>query len=56
MKIEYASEIYFEYMLNNDKHISKEIIKNKIKGKGILVAKNQDNIIIGWLRYNYFLG
>ncbi len=54
MKIEYASETDFQYILNNDKHISRELIKTKIKGKEILIVREQDAKIIGWLRYSYF--
>jgi len=54
MKIEYASEIDFQYILDNDKHISMELIKTKIKGKEILIVSDQDGKNIGWLRYNYF--
>jgi Acetyltransferases len=54
MKIEYASEVDFEFILNNDKHVSKKLVRNKLKEKEVIIAKNHDNEIIGWLRYNYF--
>jgi ribosomal protein S18 acetylase RimI-like enzyme len=54
MKIEYASEIDFQFILNNDSHISKDLIKTKLREKEILIARDQDNKIIGWLRYSYF--
>lgn len=54
MKFEYASESDFQFILDNDRHISKQLIKNKLKEKEIMIAKDQDNKIIGWLRYNYF--
>jgi ribosomal protein S18 acetylase RimI-like enzyme len=54
MKIEYASELDFQFILDNDRHISKQLIKNKLKEKEIMIAKEQDNKIIGWLRYGYF--
>jgi Acetyltransferases len=53
MKIEYASEVEFEFILNNDKHVSKKLVRNKLKEKEVIIAKNSDNEIIGWLRYNY---
>lgn len=53
MKIEYASEVDFEFILNNDKHVSKKLVRNKLKEKEVIIAKNSDNEIIGWLRYNY---
>lgn len=54
MKFEYASELNFQFILNNDRHVSKQLIKNKLKEKEIMIAKDQDNKVIGWLRYNYF--
>lgn len=54
MKIEYANKIDYQYILNNDKHISKELIEPKINTKEIIIARNEDNKNIGWLRYNYF--
>lgn len=54
MKFEYASELDFQFIFDNDRHISKQLIKNKLKEKEIMLAKNKDNKIIGWLRYNYF--
>lgn len=54
MKIEYASGVDFEFIINNDKHVSKKLVKNKLKEKEIIIAKDEDNKIIGWLRYNYF--
>ncbi|MBY0754030.1 GNAT family N-acetyltransferase [Clostridium sardiniense] len=54
MKIEYASELAFQYILDNDKHISKELLNTKIKTKEIIIVRNHDNKNIGWLRYGYF--
>lgn len=54
MKIEYAREQDFQFILDNDRHIPKQLIKNKLKEKEIIIAKDQDNKVMGWLRYNYF--
>lgn len=54
MKIEYASELDFQFILDNDQYISKQLIKNKLKKKEIIIVKDKDNNIVGWLRYNYF--
>lgn len=54
MKIEYGSEVNFQFMLDNDGHVSKELIENKLKEKEIIIASDEDNKIIGWLRYSYF--
>jgi ribosomal protein S18 acetylase RimI-like enzyme len=54
MKIEYATEVHFQYILDNDKHISKELIQNKIQEKEIIILCDAENKNIGWLRYGYF--
>lgn len=54
MKIEYASELDFQFILDNDRHVSKQLIKNKLQEKEIIIAKDEDNKTIGWLRYSYF--
>lgn len=54
MKIEYANDADFKYIVDNDKHVKKELIEIKIKQKEIIVVKDNDKKIIGWLRYNYF--
>ncbi len=54
MEIQYASKIDYQYILNNDKHISKELIASKINMKEIIIVRDKDNKNIGWLRYNYF--
>lgn len=54
MKIEYATEKDYQYILTNDIHISKELIKGKIEQEEILIVKEKNNKNIGWLRYNYF--
>lgn len=54
MKFEYASEIDFQYIFDNDKHVSKELIKTKIKGSEIIIVRDEENRNIGWLRYSYF--
>jgi len=54
MKIEYASEIHFQYIFDNDKHISRELIQSKINRKEIILVKDSGNKNIGWLRYSYF--
>ena len=54
MKFEYANEVDFQFILDNDRHISKELIKNKLKEKEILIVRDLESKIIGWLRYSYF--
>lgn len=54
MKIEYATESDVQFISDNDKHVSKQLIKNKLREKEIIVAKNSNNEIIGWLRYSFF--
>lgn len=54
MKVEYGSELDFQFILDNDRYVLKQLIKNKLKEKEIMMVKDQDNKIIGWLRYSYF--
>ncbi|MDF2479584.1 MAG: acetyltransferase, family [Sphingobacterium sp.] len=54
MEIGYANEADAQFILDNDKHISKQLVETKLKEKEILLARNQDRKIIGWLRFNYF--
>lgn len=43
----------FEILFKLDKHVSFETLKKKIKDKEMLVLI-EDEMIVGWLRYNYF--
>ena len=54
INIDYANDAEIQYIIDNDKHVSKELIEMKIKSKEILLIKNSDNKILGWLRFNYF--
>lgn len=54
MKIDYANELDFQYIFDNDKHLPKHLIQSKIRDKEIIIAKDADNKNIGWLRYGYF--
>lgn len=54
MKFEYANKTDFQYILDNDIHISRELIQTKIREKEIIIVTDSDNKNIGWLRYGYF--
>jgi ribosomal protein S18 acetylase RimI-like enzyme len=51
--IQYAEINDYLWLKEHDKHISDEILKIKISSKEIYVVK-ENNIIVGWLRYNLF--
>lgn len=53
MEITHATLSDYETLVNNDKHISKEELRNLILSKRVLIAK-QDGDLRGWLRYNLF--
>ncbi|OPZ89368.1 MAG: Acetyltransferase (GNAT) family protein [Firmicutes bacterium ADurb.Bin419] len=53
ISINYAEFADFEYLIKNDKHISKEMLEKKIDGKEVITIRVDDNVV-GWLRYNYF--
>lgn len=54
IEIKYAKESDLEYIINNDRHISKDLISNKLINNEIILAKNQGDKVVGWLRFNYF--
>ena len=51
--IRYANENDIEKISKYDKHISKEELK-KIIGLQRVIVMYEDNVFIGWLRYNLF--
>jgi ribosomal protein S18 acetylase RimI-like enzyme len=53
MKIRYGENKDFTWLIEYDKHISEEILKNKISNKEFYVVEENENLI-GWLRYNLF--
>ena len=53
MRIDFAVESDYTYILERDKHIHKSLIEAKIKGEEILILR-KSNQGIGWLRYSYF--
>ena len=52
-EFKYADIFCFDYIKDNDEHISSEMLYRKIKDNEVMIAKI-DNRIIGWLRYGYF--
>jgi ribosomal protein S18 acetylase RimI-like enzyme len=54
MEISYAQEHDFETLQQLDGHISSEVLLQKINNEEILIAKNKDGLLLGFLRYNYF--
>ncbi|GFZ34591.1 N-acetyltransferase [Clostridium zeae] len=54
INIQYADSSEIQYIIDNDKHVSKELIEIKIKSNEILLVKDSENKILGWLRFNYF--
>ncbi len=53
MEVRYATEKEFRFLLQNDFHISSELIREKISKKEILVILD-DVLAVGWIRFNYF--
>ncbi|WP_442600709.1 GNAT family N-acetyltransferase [Paenibacillus sp. KN14-4R] len=54
MKIDYATEEDYEYIIERDRHIVKSLVMPKIINKEILILRNQGNKNVGWMRYGYF--
>jgi ribosomal protein S18 acetylase RimI-like enzyme len=54
MKIVIATDSDYEYLQSRDHHILESLILPKIKGKEIYLLRNDDERVIGWLRYGFF--
>lgn len=54
IEIEIAMPSDYEYILDRDKHLLKNLVASKIDGKEIYIIRNQDDGNIGWLRFGYF--
>lgn len=54
MKIDFATDSDYEYIRNQDRHLSESLILSKIKGNEIYIIRDQDDQNIGWMRYGYF--
>ena len=53
INIRYAENSDYFWLIEQDKHIPENIIKNKIENMELYVAENNGKIV-GWLRYNLF--
>lgn len=53
MRIDFAIESDYEYILLKDKHIHKSLIRTKINQNAILIIRDGDQAI-GWMRYGFF--
>ncbi|NQX63075.1 GNAT family N-acetyltransferase [Paenibacillus qinlingensis] len=54
MNIVFASESDYEYLKERDHHILENLIIPKIRQNQIFILKNDDHVIIGWMRHSYF--
>ncbi|MNI57045.1 putative acetyltransferase [compost metagenome] len=54
MKIDYATEADYEYIIERDRHILESLVIPKIINKEIFILRNRENQNIGWMRYGYF--
>ncbi|MFX3632547.1 MAG: GNAT family N-acetyltransferase [Candidatus Pristimantibacillus sp.] len=54
MKIEIATELDFQYIVDHDTHLLQSLVLAKIKGKEIYIIRNHEDKNIGWMRYGYF--
>lgn len=54
MKIDFATDSDFEYIRNQDRHLSESLILSKIKGNEIYIIRDKDDHNMGWMRYGYF--
>lgn len=49
----YGNTKDIEYLKCRDTHISEKVLERKIKDNEVIIIE-YDNVIIGWLRFNYF--
>lgn len=53
MKIDFATDADYNYILEKDTHIESSLIKSKIKEKEIFIFRESE-YEIGWMRHGYF--
>lgn len=53
MNVRIANMSDFDFLLSFDRHISKDVLENKINDCSIIVVYDDDQFV-GWLRFNYF--
>ncbi|WP_438349966.1 GNAT family N-acetyltransferase [Paenibacillus sp. FA6] len=53
MKIDFAKDTDYMYILERDKHIVETLIRSKINEKEIFILRDESQEI-GWMRYGYF--
>ncbi|MFB9277599.1 GNAT family N-acetyltransferase [Cohnella cellulosilytica] len=53
MKIEYATQEDYQFIIERDKHINGLLIRSKIREHEIFILRDQ-NQEIGWMRYGHF--
>ncbi|MGM0882903.1 MAG: GNAT family N-acetyltransferase [Bacillota bacterium] len=54
MKVDFAAESDYDYIVERDHHILESLIMTKIKQNEIYIMRNQQHMNIGWMRYGYF--
>ena len=54
MNISYADQRLFEFLLENDHHISEAMLSRKIMAREVLVVQKDAGAVVGWLRFGYF--
>ena len=53
MKIEYATQEDYQFIIERDKHINGQLVQSKIREHDIFILRDQ-NQEIGWMRYGRF--
>lgn len=53
MKIEYATEADYEYIMERDRHIHQPLVKTKMSEKEIFILWDEWSRV-GWMRHGYF--
>jgi len=53
MRIEFAMNEDYQFIIERDKHINESLVQSKIRDQEIFIIWDQ-NKEIGWMRYGYF--
>ncbi|UQZ35979.1 GNAT family N-acetyltransferase [Paenibacillus sp. PK3_47] len=54
MNISFATDNDYDWIKNRDRHLQEKLIIPKISGKEIYLLRDENEAILGWMRYGYF--
>ncbi|WP_151733104.1 GNAT family N-acetyltransferase ['Paenibacillus yunnanensis' Narsing Rao et al. 2020] len=54
MNISFATDKDYDWIKERDRHLAERLIIPKIAGKEIYLLRDEQETVIGWMRYGYF--